>query len=80
MGVFGGLLVAIKFRKMHRMKKYFASKSKNKHEHIELVPYVALNLGLLKEYNSEECFLRMVKATVKMRMSIESFIIEDPNI
>ena len=39
------------------------------------IPYVALNLGLMKEYYSEECIFWMVSDTILI--SFESFINKD---
>ena len=39
----------------------------------DYLPYAALNIGLLKDYYSEEC----IKATVKIVILFESFIIEN---
>ena len=44
---------------------------------IAILPHALLNLGILKEYFSVDSIFWMVKATVKILISFESYIIKD---
>ena len=44
---------------------------------IAILPHALLNLGILKEYFSVDSIFWMFKATVKILISFESYIIKD---